>query len=215
MKIINDNLIRDSRAAYLIGRGGAGMSGLARILKHLGLEVSGSDYKETAVTQSLRCSGIPVHIGQKSSALGDSDLVIYSTAIHKDHLELREARRLGLKVHHRAEVLASLLNHAETSIGVLGTHGKTTTSAMVSHVLSQIGANPTCFVGSDMLNYDTNIVAGGRDYWVSEVDESDSSHEFYAPNYSIITNLEPEHLDHYGTWENLTASFRRFLEQVQ
>lgn len=215
MKIIRDNLIRDSRAAYLIGIGGSGMSGLARILKHLGLAVSGSDCKETAVTQSLHRSGIPVHIGQKASALGDADLVIYSTAIPKDHLELKEARRLGLKVHHRAEVLASLLNHAETSIGVLGTHGKTTTAAMVSHVLSRMGANPTCFVGSDMLNYDTNIVAGGCDYWVSEVDESDSSHEFYAPNYSILTNLEPEHLDHYGTWENLTDSFRRFLDQVQ
>ncbi len=215
MKIIHDNLIRDSHAAYLIGIGGSGMSGLARILKHLGLAVAGSDYKETAVTQSLRRSGIPVHIGQKVSALGDADLVIYSTAIHKDHLELKEARKLGLKVYHRAEVLASLLNHADTSIGVLGTHGKTTTSAMVSHVLSQMGVNPTCFVGSDMLNYDTNVVAGGRDYWVSEVDESDSSHEFYAPNYSIITNLEPEHLDHYGSWENLTDSFRRFLGQIQ
>lgn len=215
MKIVHDNLIRDSRAAYLIGIGGSGMSGLARILRHLGLSVSGSDYKETPVTQSLRRSGIPVHIGQKSVGFGEADLIIYSTAIGKDHLELKEARRLGRKVHHRAEVLASLLNHAETSIGVLGTHGKTTTSAMVSHVLSQIGVNPTCFVGSDMLNYDTNIVAGGRDYWVSEVDESDSSHEYYAPHYSIITNLEPEHLDHYGTWENLTDSFRRFLDQVQ
>jgi UDP-N-acetylmuramate--alanine ligase len=215
MKIVHDNLIRESRAAYLIGIGGSGMSGLARILKHLGLSVSGSDYKETFVTQNLRRSGIPVHIGQKTIGFKDADLIIYSTAIGRDHLELKEARRLGLKVHHRAEVLASLLNHAETSIGVLGTHGKTTTSAMVSHVLSQIGANPTCFVGSDMLNYDTNIVAGGRNYWVSEVDESDSSHELYAPHYSIITNLEPEHLDHYGTWENLTDSFRRFLEQVQ
>ncbi len=213
-KVISDNLIRDSHEAYLIGIGGAGMSGLARILKHLGLSVFGSDYKETRVTQSLRRAGIPVHIGQKTIGFGEADLIIYSTAIHKDHLELKEARRLGRKVLHRAEVLASLLNHAETSIGVLGTHGKTTTSAMVSHVLSQIGANPTCFVGSDMLNYDTNFMAGTPDYWVSEVDESDASHELYAPHYSIITNLEPEHLDHYKTWENLTASFRRFLSQV-
>ncbi len=215
MKIISDNLIRGCRSAYLIGIGGSGMSGLARILKHLGLSVSGSDHKETAITVTLRRSGIPVHIGQKNVAFGDADLIIYSTAISKEHLELKEARKLGRKVHHRAEVLASLLNHAETSIGVLGTHGKTTTSAMVSHVLSQLGANPTCFVGSDMLNYNTNIVAGSSDYWVSEVDESDSSHELYAPNYSIITNLEAEHLDHYGTWENLTDSFRRFLEQVE
>lgn len=215
MKIVHDNLIQGSHSAYLIGIGGSGMSGLARILKHAGLAVSGSDHKETFVTRTLRRSGIAVNIGQTSVGFGDADLIIYSSAIGKDHLELREARRLGRRVHHRAEVLASLFNHAETSIGVLGTHGKTTTSAMVSHVLSQAGANPTCFVGSDMLNYDTNIVAGGRDYWVSEVDESDSSHEFYAPHYSIITNLEPEHLDHYGTWDNLTASFRRFLEPLQ
>jgi UDP-N-acetylmuramate--alanine ligase len=215
MKIKSDNIIRDCRSAYLIGIGGSGMSGLARILKHLGLSVSGSDHKETSITQALRSSGIPVCLGQKTVGFGDSDLIVYSTAISKDHLELKEARRLGRKVYHRAEVLASLLNHAETSIGVLGTHGKTTTSAMVSHVLSQLGANPTCFVGSDMLNYNTNIVAGGSDYWVSEVDESDSSHELYAPHYSIITNLESEHLDHYGTWENLTGSFRRFLDQLE
>ena len=215
MKIIHEDLIRNCRDAYLIGIGGSGMSGLARILKHLGLSVSGSDYKETYVTQNLRRAGIPVQIGQKDVGFGDASLVIYSSAISEEHIELKEARGLGRKVYHRAEVLASLLNHARTSIGVLGTHGKTTTTAMISHVLSQIGVNPTCFVGSDMLNYGTNVVAGGKDYWVSEVDESDSSHEFYAPNYSIITNLEPEHLDHYATWENLIQSFRRFLSQVK
>ncbi|HNX69361.1 MAG TPA: UDP-N-acetylmuramate--L-alanine ligase [Candidatus Omnitrophota bacterium] len=215
MKIVHENLIRNSREVYLIGIGGAGMSGLARILKHLGLSVSGSDSKESYATRALRRSGIPVNLGQKDVGFGSSDLIIYSSAIKKDHLELQTARRLGRKVHHRAEVLASLLNHAATSIGVLGTHGKTTTSAMISYVLSKLGANPTCFVGSEMLNFDTNVVAGGRDYWVCEVDESDSSHEYYAPNYSVITNLEPEHLDHYQNWENLTQSFRRFLSQVR
>lgn len=214
MKIIHEDLIQNSHEAYLIGIGGAGMSGLARLLKHLGLSVSGSDAKESHATQALQQSGIRVQIGQKSVGFGKADLIIYSTAISKDQIELKEARRLGRKVHHRAEILASLLNRAETSIGVLGTHGKTTTSAMISYVLSKIGANPTCFVGSEMLNFNTNIVAGGRDYWVCEVDESDSSHEFYSPNYAIITNLEPEHLDHYNTWENLTQSFRRFLSQV-
>lgn len=214
MKIIEQNLIQDAHEAYLIGIGGSGMSGLARILKHLGLAVSGSDTKETRVTQALRQSGIPVSIGQQSVGLGNADLVIYSSAIRKDHIELKEARVLGRRIHHRAEVLASIMNHAATSIGVLGTHGKTTTSAMISHVLSQIGVSPTCFVGSEMLNYDTNIVAGSNRYMVCEVDESDSSHEFYAPNYSIITNLEPEHLDHYQSWENLMQSFRRFLGQV-
>lgn len=215
MKIVHENLTQNCREAYLIGIGGAGMSGLARILRHRGLIVSGSDYKETRVTQSLQRSGIPVQIGQEKVGFGNADIIIYSSAIDKNHIELKEARQIGRKVYHRAEVLASLLNQAETSIGVLGTHGKTTTTAMISYVLSHMGANPTCFVGSDMLNYDTNIVAGGQDYWVSEVDESDSSHECYAPNYSIITNLEPEHLDHYNTWENLTQSFRRFLSHVE
>ncbi|MBU9889896.1 MAG: UDP-N-acetylmuramate--L-alanine ligase, partial [Candidatus Omnitrophica bacterium] len=214
MKTIEQDLIRESREAYLIGIGGSGMSGLARILKHRGLIVAGSDTRETRVTQELRQSGIPVRLGQEHVDFGNADLIIYSSAIRPDHTELQGARALGLKVHHRAEVLASMLNHAGTSIGVLGTHGKTTTTAMISHVLSQIGANPTCFVGSDMLNYGTNVVAGGKDYMVCEVDESDSSHELYAPHYSVITNLEPEHLDHYSCWENLTGSFRRFLEQV-
>ncbi len=214
MKIIEQNLIKNSHHAYLIGIGGSGMSGLARILKHLGLRVSGSDTKETRMTESLREAGIEIHIGQKESHLGTADLVIYSSAIHREHVELKEAKQSGLKVHHRAEILASLLNHASTSIAVTGTHGKTTTSAMLSYVLSEIGANPTCVVGSEMLNFNNNVVAGGPDYWVCEVDESDSSHEFYAPHYSIITNLEPEHLDHYSSWENLEQSFRRFLNHV-
>ena len=214
MKIINEDLIKDCREAYLIGIGGSGMSGLARILKHLGLSVAGSDAKESCVTRSLCGDGIPVCIGQKEANFGKSDLVIYSSAIRKDHLELAAAKKLGRRVYHRAEILASLMNHAETAIGVLGTHGKTTTSAMLSFVLSKLGANPTCFVGSDMIDFNTNIVAGGKKYWVSEVDESDSSHECYSPHYAAITNLEPEHLDHYQSWENLLGSFRRFLSQI-
>lgn len=214
MKTVNEDLIKNCHAAYLIGIGGSGMSGLARILKHLGLSVAGSDHKESYVTQSLRRDGIQIRIGQKEVGIGAADLVIYSSAIRKDHLELAEAKKLGRRVYHRAEILASLMNHAETAIAVLGTHGKTTTSAMLSFVLSRIGADPTCFVGSDMINFNTNIVAGGQKYWVSEVDESDSSHEFYAPHYAAITNLEPEHLDHYQSWENLQNSFRRFLVQL-
>lgn len=214
MKIVNEDLLKDCHAAYLIGIGGSGMSGLARILKHLGLSVAGSDRKESYVTRSLCRDGINVHIGQKEVGIGTADLVIYSSAIRKDHLELSEARKLGRRVYHRAEILASLMNQAETAIAVLGTHGKTTTSAMLSFVLSRIGADPTCFVGSDMINFNTNVVAGGKKYWVSEVDESDSSHEFYAPHYAAITNLEPEHLDYYQNWENLQNSFRRFLAQL-
>ena len=161
MTIVHEDIVVGCREAYLIGIGGAGMSGLARILKHLGLSVRGSDRKESSVTRNLRNDGIGVRIGQEEIGLGSADLVIYSSAISKNHLELVEARRSGRKVYHRAEVLASLMNHADTALGVLGTHGKTTTSAMLSFVLSRIGADPTCFVGSDMINFGTNVVVGG------------------------------------------------------
>lgn len=213
MGIITDDLIGSARRAYMIGIGGAGMSALARVLKHRGLEVSGSDAKETDTTRELAHSGIPVFIGQERAAFGDADLIIYSSAIHRDHLELRAARDASKKIYHRAEILSSLLNHAPTSVAILGTHGKTTTSSMISFVLSELGKNPTCLVGGDVLNLGTNTVLGGSELWVSEVDESDKSHEFYAPNYAVITNLEEDHLDHYKDLDELKSSFRKFLSQ--
>jgi UDP-N-acetylmuramate--alanine ligase len=215
MRFTDSNLIDNVRRAYLIGIGGVGMSALARVLKHQGLEVSGSDSKESRTTRDLTRAGIRVHIGQSQVGFRDEDLIIYSSAIMPNHIELRAARESGRRVHHRAEVLSSLLNRARTSVAVTGTHGKTTTSSMISFVLAELGKNPTCLVGGDVMNLGTNTVLGNSDLWVSEVDESDKSHELYAPNYTIITNLEEDHIDNYKNLDDLKSSFLRFFENTR
>ncbi len=215
MTLLDRDLIGDSRKAYFIGIGGVGMSALARVLKHRGLEVVGSDSKESRTTRELTASGIPVFIGQQQIEFGNSDLVIYSSAIHPEHLELKTARARGLKVHHRAEILSSLFNQAKTSVAITGTHGKTTTTSMISFVLSELGKSPTCLVGGNVLNLGTNTLLGNQELWVSEVDESDQSHELYAPSYTVLTNLEEDHLDHYRDLEDIHSSFARFLANAR
>lgn len=213
--IIDQDLVAGTRHAYLIGIGGVGMSALARVLKHRGIEVSGSDSRESRATRELAASGIPVHIGQTSIGFGEADLIIYSSAICSDHVELCKAYEMGRRVHHRAEILSSLLNQAKTSIAVTGTHGKTTTSSMISFILAELGKNPTCLVGGDVMNLSTNTILGNSDLWVSEVDESDRSHEMYAPSYTIVTNLEEDHIDHYKDLQDLKGSFLRFFSNTR
>lgn len=213
--MLDENLIQGVRHAYLIGIGGVGMSALARVLKHMGLEVSGSDSKENHTTRQLAIEGIRVFIGQKEVSFADADLIIYSSAIHPEHIEFKAAKTLGRRICHRAEILSSLLNQAKTSVAITGTHGKTTTSSMISFVLSSLGKNPMCLVGGDVLNLGTNTVLGDPDLWVSEVDESDKTHELYAPNYTIVTNLEVDHIDHYKDLDDLKRSFVKFLGQTR
>jgi UDP-N-acetylmuramate--alanine ligase len=215
MAINPRDIIGDSRHAYLIGIGGVGMSALARVLKHRGFKVSGSDSKESRTTRDLGRAGIQVAIGQTHVNFHGADLIIYSSAIRAEHMELRAARIAGKKVHHRAEILSCLLNQARTSVAVTGTHGKTTTSSMISFILSELGKNPTCLVGGDVLNLNTNTVLGDSNLWVSEVDESDRTHEMYAPNYAIVTNLEVDHVDNYKGMDDLKDSFRKFFENTR
>ena len=162
MTMIDRDLIGACRSAYFIGIGGVGMSALARFLKHRGLEVSGSDSQDSSTTRALVSSGIHVILGQRQVGFGNADMVIYSSAISSGHLELQAARQAGKKVYHRAEVLASLLNQARTSVAVTGTHGKTTTSSMIAYVLSELGKNPTCLIGGEVLNFGTNVIFGNQ-----------------------------------------------------
>jgi UDP-N-acetylmuramate--alanine ligase len=215
MDTFDSDLIGASRHAYLIGIGGVGMSALARVLKYRGLFVSGSDLKETPTTRELNREGIPVFFGQDQIQFGDADLVIYSSAISPTHFERQAARERGFKLHHRAEILSSLFNQAKTSVAITGTHGKTTTSSMISYVLHELGKEPTCLVGGDVVNLGTNTILGGDRLWISEVDESDKSHELYAPSYAVLTNLEADHLDHYQNIGNLENSFARFLTNLR
>lgn len=209
------DLVSGVQHAYFIGIGGVGMSGLARALKHRGIRVSGSDSRESRSTRDLEASGISVHIGQSTVGFGDADLIVYSSAIRPEHIELKAAREKGRRIQHRAEILSSLLNQAATSIAVTGTHGKTTTSSMIAFVLSELGKNPTCLVGGDVMNLGTNTILGDSNLWVSEVDESDKTHELYAPSYTIITNLEEDHIDNYKDLNDLKNSFLKFFANAR
>ncbi|MBI3306686.1 MAG: UDP-N-acetylmuramate--L-alanine ligase [Candidatus Omnitrophica bacterium] len=215
MNIFEEDIAGKFRSAYFIGIGGVGMSALARVLHHRGLHVWGSDKNENHHTRELAHIGIPVLIGQHTVGFGEADLVVYSSAIDVNHIELRAARQNGRRVYHRAQILSSLMNHAPTSIAVTGTHGKTTTSSMISFVLSELGKNPTCLVGSDLVNLGSNAILGDSQYLVAEVDESDKSHRLYAPNYSIVTNLEEDHVDHYENLKDLENSFEDFFEHAR
>lgn len=207
----NQDLIGSAKKIYFVGIGGVGMSGLAQVLNHQGFQVCGSDSAESKQTQALRKAGIQVFSEIAPTVVSSCDLLIYSSAIPYHHPELETARKHGLKIYHRAQILSSLLNQADTAIGVTGTHGKTTTSSMISFVLCELGKNPTCLIGGDLLNFQSNAVLGSRDLWVAEVDESDKTHELYALNYAVITNLEQDHIENYHTHDDLKQSFERFL----
>lgn len=208
-------LILPGKHAYFIGIGGVGMSAVARVLKHQGVRVSGSDSKNGKTVNALNAEGIRVFVGQTECHLEGVDFVVYSSAIRPNHIELEAARRMGLPIYHRAEVLAAMFNRAETSIAVTGTHGKTTTTSMISYVMSRLGKNPTCLVGGDVLNFESNTVLGQNHYWVAEADESDRSHELYAPSYAIVTNLEQDHIENYPSFLDLEQSFQRFVANAQ
>lgn len=214
MTSVRETILDPSRRIYLIGIGGVGMSALARVLRHRGYEVAGSDLSENQWVRELRGHGITVHVGQKENFLEPRDLVIYSSAISEDHPERVWAQERGLPVLHRAQALASLMHQAETSIGVTGTHGKTTTTSMISFVLSETGRHPTCLVGGEIMNVGSNTLLGGNEFFVTEVDESDRSQQYYAPNYAVLTNLEEDHMDHYADLEDLKHCIARFLSNM-
>lgn len=196
--------------AYLIGIGGIGMSGLAKVLRHLGLQVSGSDAKTNKETAELSKLGVQIYIGHDSAHIQRQDFIIYSSAISQKNPERREAVMRELPLFHRAEVLSALMNQA-ISIAVTGTHGKSTTSAMIAFLLSEAGVKPTCLVGARMLNFDSNVLLGDPKLLVAEVDESDRSQLFYRPDYAVLTNLEEDHLDTYQNFENLRSAFSEFI----
>ena len=212
---VTRSLLDPARRVYLIAIGGVGMSALAKVLRHRGFDVAGSDQVESCWVRELRHLGIPVYVGQKESFIKEGDQIVYSSAIRPDHCEMMDARKKNLPIIHRAQALASLFCQAETSVGVTGTHGKTTTTSMISFVLAETGRHPTCLVGGDIVNLGTNSILGGNEFFVSEVDESDGSQEYFAPHYTVLTNLEEDHLDHYRNLEDLKCSMSRFLSHLE
>ena len=195
---------------HVVGVGGAGMSAIATVLSGMGHEVSGSDVKASPVTERLRALGIEVSIGHAPAQVELADLVTYSPAVPADNVELVEARRRGIPVARRAAVLAAIAAERRC-VAVAGTHGKTTTASMLSLILVEAGLRPSYLIGADVNETGTNALWGTGDWLVLEADESYGSFGALRSEIALVTNVEPDHLDHYGTFESLTAAFGRYL----
>ncbi len=204
----------DYKHIHFIGIGGIGMSGIASILRSKGIIVSGSDIKKSRITDSLKNQGIRIYLGHNSENIRGADLVVYSSAINADNAELRTARGLGINVIERAECLAELMK-GTFSIVVVGSHGKTTTSSLASYMLASAGFEPTAVIGGIVNNWDNNIYLGASKYFVAEADESDGTFLKYAPDYSIITNIDSEHLDFYKNYSRVIDSFAEFAAKTK
>ncbi|MFC1675192.1 UDP-N-acetylmuramate--L-alanine ligase [Candidatus Omnitrophota bacterium] len=198
---------------HFIGIGGIGMSGVAKLFLRQGAEVSGSDIKDGKMVRALKQAGAEVFLGHSPENVRDKELVVYSSAIAEDNPELCAARELGVTLLKRAEALAELMRE-KTVITVTGSHGKTTTTSLLSHVLLEAGLTPTVAIGGILLGSGTNAMLGEGEFFVAEADESDGSFLHYQPTYSIITNLDREHLDYYGDSASQAQAFSKFLEKT-
>jgi UDP-N-acetylmuramate--alanine ligase len=199
---------------HFVGIGGAGMSGIARIMLSAGLNISGSDVIESAITQSLAALGANIFIGQRAENISDVDLIITSGAISLKNPELVAAREGGIETITRAQALA-LLMEGKRSIAVAGTHGKTTTTSMLTVALQGAGLDPSFAIGGSINSSGINAHLGSGDIFVAEADESDGSFTAYHPLGAIITNLELDHVDHFKSLEEVYESFIKFLDTIQ
>ncbi len=205
--------LSDLGRVHLAGIGGAGMSAIARIMLARGMPVSGSDAVESATLKELESLGARVHLGHRAANLGDAQTLVVSSAIREDNPELAQARSRGLRVLHRAGALASLMAGRRV-IAVTGTHGKTTTTSMITTILLGVGAAPGYAIGGTLASTGVNAADGpGRDF-VVEADESDGSFLMLSPDAAVITNVDADHLDNYGTVDAYRASFIEFCERI-
>ncbi|MGC9319870.1 MAG: UDP-N-acetylmuramate--L-alanine ligase [Armatimonadota bacterium] len=205
--------LRAGQRIHLIGVGGVGMSALAAILAHRGFSVSGSDRSEGPHLERLRELGVHVSVPQTVGGAGDADVVVRSTAIPDDNPELADARDRGLPVYHRSELLAAIVR-GMTRVAVSGTHGKTTTTAMLATIMVEAGRDPLAIIGGDAANIGENYHLGSEPLAIFEACESDASFLRYGPCSEIITNVEPDHLDQHGTFDEVRRVFGEFVELV-
>ncbi len=204
---------RNIGPVHFIGIGGIGMSGIAEILHNQGYTVQGSDASLNPNVQRLRDMGIKVEIGQSGDNLGKAEVVVVSSAIKKDNPELVAARAKALPIVRRAEMLAEIMRF-KTAIAIGGTHGKTTTTTLVATLLDAGNLDPTVINGGIINAYGTNARLGGGEWMVVEADESDGTFVKLPADVAIVTNIDPEHLDHYGDFEGVKKAFHQFVENV-
>jgi UDP-N-acetylmuramate--alanine ligase len=202
-----------TRRIHFVGIGGIGMSGIAELLANLGYEVSGSDAKRSDVTDRLAGLGVRIATGHEAANIGDADVVVVSSAIGSGNTEVAAAQAKRIPVIPRAEMLAELMR-LRYGIAVAGAHGKTTTTSMVALVLDRAGLDPTAVIGGRLSAFGSNARLGSGDYMVAEADESDRSFLKLSPAIAVITNIDREHMESYGTWDNLQDAFADFANKV-
>ena len=212
---VTDLIFDGIKKFHFIGIGGAGMNPLARILIDLGYEVSGSDRADSPSFKTLRAKGAQIFVGHNEDHVpNDADAIVISSAIPEDNPEVAAAKKLRIKLLHRSDINATLLN-AKTGIAVAGAHGKTTTTSMIGFVLFNADVDPTIIIGGESADLGTSAILGRSEYLVSEADESDGSFLKLHPSIAVVTNVEDDHLDHYGTMDNIRAAFKQFIDNVK
>ncbi|QFY08373.1 UDP-N-acetylmuramate--L-alanine ligase [Nonomuraea phyllanthi] len=213
VKLVDPVAVADLGRVHFIGIGGAGMSGIARILLKRGVRVTGSDARSSELITELRELGATIHIGHAASHVRDVDTVVVSTAIRDSNPELGEALKQGLRIIPRAAALASVMA-GRTAVAIAGTHGKTTTTSMLTVALQKCGADPSYCVGGQLVTTGLGADDGQGQVFVAEADESDGSFLMLAPDIAVVTNVEADHLDNYGDPRAVHDSFARFADRV-
>ncbi len=211
---MNNPALLKGKKIHFVGIGGAGMSGIARIMLSAGFSISGSDVKDTAITQSLVALGATIFVGHDASNIAGVDILVTSGAISTNNPEVVSARENGVQILTRAEALA-LLMVGKRSVAVAGTHGKTTTTSMLTVALQSAGLDPSFAIGGLINSSGVNAHLGSGNIFVAEADESDGSFTAYHPYGAIITNLELDHVDHFATLEDLFIIFLKFINTIQ
>ncbi|MBP1995927.1 UDP-N-acetylmuramate--L-alanine ligase [Paenibacillus eucommiae] len=200
---------------HFIGIGGYGMSAIAKVMLEMGYRISGSDLAQQELTEKLQAKGAKVFLGHQAENVSGADLVVYSTALAKDNVEIQRAEELQIPIIHRSQMLARLMNERK-GIAIAGAHGKTTTSSMIATVMELTGLDPTFIIGGEIMNVGSNAKAGKGEFVVAEADESDGTFLQYHPTLALVTNIEADHLENYnGDFENLKLAYAQFLSQVR
>ncbi len=206
-------LVDKKKKIYFIGIGGIGMSGIAEILFEMGYSISGSDQNKNNNTARLEKIGIDVNYGHKNTNILKFDIVVISSAILKNNLELIKARKNNIPILPRAKMLSEIMR-LKSSITIAGSHGKTTTTSMISCIFEDAGLDPTVINGGIINTYNTNAKLGNGDWVIAEADESDGSFTYLPSTICLINNIDPEHLDYYGSYKNLVEAFLKYAENV-
>lgn len=209
---MSENRITQSKV-HLIGIGGIGMSGIAEILVNKGAKVSGSDIRSSERTAYLEKQGVAICVSHDANNVQDADVVVYSSAIKADNPEMVYAKNENIPTITRAEALAELMR-SKRGVAIAGTHGKTTTTSMVAQMFEFSGKNPTVVSGGIVLKFGSNAKLGTGEWFIAEADESDGSFERLSPELAVITNIDNDHLEHYGSFDNLKKAFLKFADRI-